>query len=204
MRPPVARWAVLVGVVLILALFVLPAVAEEEQAAAQGTEPVLELPEAEERPRPAAWDRWSEERRRQWTERMDRAREAVRKREQTRLNAAVMAMERAAAEGVPIDQAERMAVTGLDEGLPPEEFDNLGRFVRNRVQQGLRGEALADAIHEQIRQRQQQRWQEREDRRPQRPQEEQRPSDPADRRDEDDTPAPRRGRPDAVPGRGRR
>jgi len=159
------KWVVVAAALLALGLSVLPAAANEQKAE---TAPALEAPKAKERPRPAAWDRWGETKRQQWTRRMERAREAVRKHEQARLNAAVSAMEQTAAEGVPVEEAEQMAKTGLDEGLQPEEFGNLGKFVKSRVQQGLRGQQLADAIHQQIKLRHQQRWEERERKRQQR------------------------------------
>lgn len=159
MRVDAMKWAVVVAALLAVGLSVLPVTAEEEEAQ---TGPTLEVPAKKERPRPAAWDRWNEEQRQRWTRRMERAREAVRRQEQARLNAAINAMEQTAAEGVPLEDAEQMAKTGLDEGLQPDEFENLGQFVKNRVQGGLRGQELADAIHQRIRVRKQQRWEERE------------------------------------------
>jgi hypothetical protein len=159
------KWVVVVAALLALGLSVLPVTAEEEEP---GTGPSLEVPAKKERPRPAAWDRWNEEQRQRWTRRMERAREAVRRQEQARLNAAINAMEQTAAEGVPVEEAEQMARTGLDEGLQPDEFENLGQFVKSRVQQGLRGQELADAVHQRIRMRKQQRWEERDRKRQER------------------------------------
>jgi len=106
---------------------------------------------------PPGWESWSNAKRQQWKHDLERAKNAVRKHAEARLNAALGALEMAARKGVPLQQAEETAKAGLDNGLGPFDFEPLGKFVVERVKAGVKGEALARAIHEQINRRRQER-----------------------------------------------
>jgi len=106
---------------------------------------------------PPGWAGWRQERRAEWRRRLARSRNAVRRHARRREDAAVRALEMAARKGVPLADAEQMARTGIDEGLAPEDFGPLGRTVSAWARQGLHGEELAAAVHQEVRRRQEKR-----------------------------------------------
>lgn len=106
---------------------------------------------------PPGWKNWDDAKRQQWKHGLDRAKNAVRKHAEARLNAALRALEMGARKGVPLQDAEKMAKTGLEHGLGPFDFNPLGKFVVERVKAGVKGEELSKAIHEQLKRRQQER-----------------------------------------------
>lgn len=106
---------------------------------------------------PPGWKSWDNARKQQWKHGLNRAKNAVRKRTEARLNAALRALEMAARKGVPLHNAEQTANAGLENGLGPFDFEPFGKFVTERVKAGVKGEELAEAIHKEIRRRQQER-----------------------------------------------
>ena len=106
---------------------------------------------------PPGWKNWDDAKRQQWKHGLDRAKNAVRKHAEARLNASLRALEMAARKGVPLQDAEKMAKTGLERGVGPFDFDPLGKFVVERVRAGVKGEELSKAIHEELNRRQQER-----------------------------------------------
>ena len=114
---------------------------------------------------PPGWDQLNEEQKQHWTGGLKRAKKAVTEHARRRENAALRAMEMAARKGVPVSDAENMAKTGLDEGLPPQDFEPLGKSVSAWTKQGLRGKDLAAAIHQEVRRRQEERRRMREQKR---------------------------------------
>lgn len=106
---------------------------------------------------PPGWKTWDGAKRKQWKHGLDRAKKAVRKHAETRLNASLRALETAARKGVPLYHAEKMAKAGLDDGLGPSDFEPLGKFVVERVKAGVKGEGLSKVIHEELNRRRQQR-----------------------------------------------
>jgi hypothetical protein len=56
--------------------------------------------------------------------------------------------------GAPIEAAEAMANAGLEQGLDAKDFEPLGRFVAEQHANGLKGKALAEAIHAEVLRRQ--------------------------------------------------
>jgi hypothetical protein len=106
---------------------------------------------------PPGWKTWDDAKRKQWKHGLDRAKKAVRKHAETRLNASLRALEAAARKGVPLYHAEKMAKAGLDDGLGPFDFEPLGKFVVERVKAGVKGEGLSKVIHEELNRRRQQR-----------------------------------------------
>ena len=111
---------------------------------------------------PPGWAGWKQERREEWRRGLARSRDAVRRHARRREDAAVRALEMAARRGVPLADAEQMARTGIDEGLAPEDFEPLGRTVSAWAKEGLHGEELAAAVHQEIRRRQEERRRPRE------------------------------------------
>ncbi len=103
---------------------------------------------------PPGWENWDVAKRQTWKHGLERAKDAVKKHEQKRLEAALRALEKAARKGLPLTQAEKMAKAGLERGLGPFDFEPLGKFVVEKHQQGLKGEELAETIHQQIKHRQ--------------------------------------------------
>lgn len=103
---------------------------------------------------PPGWENWDEAKRQSWKHGLARAKEAIKKHEQKRLEAALRALEKSARKGLPLDKAEKMVKTGLDHGLGAGDFEPLGKFVKAKHQQGLKGEELAEAIHQEVKHRQ--------------------------------------------------
>ena len=106
---------------------------------------------------PPGWENWDNAKKQQWQHGLNRAKNAVRKHTEARLNASLRALEMAARKGTPLNHAEEMAKAGLERGLGPFDFEPLGKFVVERVRAGLKGEDLATTIHQEINRRQQQR-----------------------------------------------
>jgi len=106
---------------------------------------------------PPGWKNWDDAKRQQWEHGLNRAKNAVRKHTETRLNAALRALEMSARKGVPVHHAEEMAKAGLEQGVGPFDFEPLGKFVVERVKAGVKGEELARAIHEETNRRRQER-----------------------------------------------
>lgn len=106
---------------------------------------------------PPGWKNWDDAKRQQWKHGLDRAKNAVRRHTEARLNASLRALEMAARKGVPLQEAENMAKTGLERGLGPIDFDLLGKFVVERVRAGVKGKGLSKAIHEELNLRQRER-----------------------------------------------
>ena len=106
---------------------------------------------------PPGWKNWDGAKRQGWQQGLGRAKDAVRKHTEARLDAALRALEMAARKGLPLEHAEQMAKTGLERGLGPFDFEPLGKFVVERVRQGVKGEDLAETIHEEINRRRQER-----------------------------------------------
>ncbi|MBA7676598.1 hypothetical protein ES703_84842 [subsurface metagenome] len=106
---------------------------------------------------PPGWEKWDDAKRQQWGHGLNRAKDAVRKHAEARLNAALRALEMAARKGVPLHHAEETTKAGLDRGLGPFDFEPLGKFVVERVREGTKGRNLSRAIHEEINRRRQER-----------------------------------------------
>jgi len=111
---------------------------------------------------PPGWSNWDKPKRQEWQRGLARAKAAIRKREEARLAAALRALEMAARKGAPISTSEEMVKAGLEHGLGPFDFEPLGKFVVEKVRQGLRGEKLSKAVHEEVRRRQEQHHRRRE------------------------------------------
>ena len=63
---------------------------------------------------PPGWKSWDNTRKQQWKHGLNRAKNAVRKRTETRLNAALRTLEMSARKGVPLQYAEQTANAGLE------------------------------------------------------------------------------------------
>ena len=103
---------------------------------------------------PPDWKNWDVAKRQTWKHGLEQAKDAVKKHEQKRLEASLRALEKAAREGLPLAHAEEMAKAGLECGLGPFDFEPLGKFVVEKHRQGLKGEELAETIHQEIKHRQ--------------------------------------------------
>ncbi len=112
---------------------------------------------------PPGWKNWDAGKRQRWEHGLGRAKNAVRKHTEARLDAALRALEIAARKGTPLDHAEKMAKAGLEHGLGPFDFEPLGKFVIERVKDGVKGEELSMAIHEEVSRRRQERQKLREE-----------------------------------------
>jgi hypothetical protein len=153
-------------------LFVGPAISEDDRPGSRSTERSRARREGyiddrsaggqEERKQdlktefPPGWEQWDSVKRQQWRQGLSHAKNAVRKYARARLDAALHSLEAAARQGVAFDDAENMAMAGLDGGLEPLDFEPLGEFVVEKVKGGLKGRELTEAIHEEIDRRQQQ------------------------------------------------
>lgn len=87
------------------------------------------------------------------TKELDAAKERLRRHSDERLKAAERAMDAVTTGGVSVADAEDIISTGIDSGLEPDDFDQLGKYVGELHSRGLKGTALADAIHVRIRER---------------------------------------------------
>ncbi len=106
---------------------------------------------------PPGWKNWDNAKKQKWEHGLNRAKNAVRKHTETRLNAALRTLEMVARKGVPLHHAEQTAKAGLEHGLGPFDFEPFGKFVVERVKAGVKGEELARAIHEETNRRRQER-----------------------------------------------
>jgi hypothetical protein len=146
----------------------LPLVWGPSQAAAEAEEgaPAAAPAAAAEQARaahPAGWENWSAEKQQRWAQRLEGARKRVREHARARERAAVGALEVAAGEGAPLENAEQAAKAGLDEGLAPADFEPLGHSVSQWTKEGLKGQDLAERIHQEIQRRREVRRQLREE-----------------------------------------
>ena len=106
---------------------------------------------------PPGWKNWDEAKRQQWRRSLELAKSAVRKDTESRLAAALRALERVARKGVPISSAAEMAKAGIEHGLGPFDFEPMGKFVVEKVRQGLRGKDLSNEIRKEVVRRQEER-----------------------------------------------
>jgi len=110
---------------------------------------------------PPGWENWDEAKRKDWQECLSRATEAIEQHEKARLKAALVVLEKAARKGVSLELAQNTVKEGLDQGLGPSDFEPLGKFVLTKHQEGLKGEELAEAIHQEVKDRQAEREKDR-------------------------------------------
>ena len=89
------------------------------------------------------------------------AKARVRAKIQARLDAALQAMEQSHKQGTPVEAAEEMASSGLQQGLDAKDFGPLGKFVADQHAGGLKGKELAGAIRGEVQRRQEARKQDR-------------------------------------------
>jgi hypothetical protein len=89
------------------------------------------------------------------------AKARVRAKIQARLDAALQAMEQSHKQGTPVEAAEEMASSGLQQGLDAKDFEPLGKFVASQHAGGLKGKELSGAIRSEVQRRQAARKQDR-------------------------------------------
>jgi hypothetical protein len=89
------------------------------------------------------------------------AKARVRAKIQARLDAALQAMEQSHKQGTPVEAAEEMASSGLQQGLDAKDFEPLGKFVASQHAGGLKGKELSGAIRSEVHRRQAARKQDR-------------------------------------------
>lgn len=121
---------------------------------------------------PRGAEDWDQQRREDWDRRLEDARERVRERArrvegygEPDVESAVISVEAAAREGVPVEQAEAAVNHALGAGLPGREIeqltralaygvgrgvaaDELSRFATGQIAAGQRGDDLAVAIYQ--------------------------------------------------------
>ena len=127
---------------------------------------------------PPGWEKWTDEDRDGWQKRLGEAKKQLRDKAKKAggvsnrdLSSALISMEMAAVRGVPIRNAYEAMERAIQRGLKAREletvtramaygvgkevdFDQLGEFVANRLDEGLRGDQLATEIYREIARRQ--------------------------------------------------
>jgi len=130
---------------------------------------------------PPGWEKWTDEERDGWQKQLGEAKKQLRNEaKKTKsfsnrdLNSALISMEVAAVRGVPIRNASEAMERAMKKGLKAREletaakamaygvgkevdFDQLGEFVANRLNEGLRGDQLATEIYKEIARRHEER-----------------------------------------------
>jgi hypothetical protein len=106
--------------------------------------------EAWQKEEPPGWKQWSDRQKEEWRRGLDHARVAIREHAKVREEAALRGVEMAARKGVPLTEAEEMAVMALDGGLDPADYDALAQSTANSVKEGLKGRDLAHAVQQEI------------------------------------------------------
>jgi len=123
---------------------------------------------------PPGWGKWSKEKRKEWEKELRKAREKVRNRVKNLkefsaedANSALLSIERAARKGVPIKYALGFVEEALEKGIRGRgietatramaygvgkeiDFEQLGKFVHKKLEEGLRGDNLSVEIYKEI------------------------------------------------------
>ena len=130
---------------------------------------------------PPGWAKWSDEKKTEWQHKLREAKEKVRRKakkakgfSKASPERALLSLEMAARAGVPIKHAGDLVEKAMEKGIRGRgietatramaygvgkeiDFDRLGKFVRKKLDQGLRGDDLAMAIHKEIERRHEER-----------------------------------------------
>ncbi len=133
---------------------------------------------AKKRKLPPGWSNWKRQKRARWEKDLKHATSAVRRRagrerglEEDMLESALLSLDRAARAGVPVNDARDIILNAVEEGLDGEDierasraaaygvgkgmdFDELGSYVNEMLDGGLRGNELAIEIYREVVRRQ--------------------------------------------------
>ncbi len=135
---------------------------------------------------PPGWDKWNDEKKKAWQKELGEAKESIRRKAKkvkrfsgTRLDRALVSVETAARKGVPIKHARGVVQKAMEKGIKGKgieaairamaygvgkaiDFEQLGKFVHKKLDQGLRGDDLTMEIHRKIERLHEQRFKARE------------------------------------------
>lgn len=96
---------------------------------------------------PDGFDKLDDVAKRAWEKGVDAATKELKDEAAKRLEAAARALRGAAAAGMDPQEAKVVVVAGMDAGFAEEDYKNFGQWVKAQHGKGLKGKALADAIH---------------------------------------------------------
>ena len=108
---------------------------------------------------PPGWDKWTKEKRKGWQKNLKEAK--------SDLESALLSVEMSARKGVPIKHTKAIVVAAMANGVKAEgiekatravaygvgrevDFDQLGKYVNEKLDEGLKGDNLAIEIYEEV------------------------------------------------------
>jgi hypothetical protein len=104
-------------------------------------------PQDDEKIFPEDWDTLDAVGKRSWEAGVNAATQELKDEAARRLEAAARALRRTVACGVEPKEAKLIVIEGMNCGYTDQDYNNLGLWVKAQTEKGLRGKALADAIH---------------------------------------------------------
>ncbi|MFH0888871.1 MAG: hypothetical protein V1871_06655 [Planctomycetota bacterium] len=99
---------------------------------------------------PPGWKTWDAAKQRDWEHGLERAKNAIKRHGQEKVESALRPLDAMARKGVPLEDAQNAAITLLDRGAVLSDFEPLGKFVVAKNQQGLKGKDLIEVITQEI------------------------------------------------------
>lgn len=99
---------------------------------------------------PPGWKTWDAAKQRDWEHGLERAKNAIKRHGQEKVESALRPLDVMARKGVPLEDAQNAAITLLDRGAVLSDFEPLGKFVVAKNQQGLKGKDLIEAVTQEI------------------------------------------------------
>jgi hypothetical protein len=96
---------------------------------------------------PLDFDKWDDVAKKAWEKGVDAATQELKDEAAKRLEAAAKALRQTAAGGVEVQEAKKVVIEAMDAGYTADEYKNLGQWIKAKHAEGLKGKALADAIH---------------------------------------------------------
>lgn len=99
---------------------------------------------------PLDFDKWDDVAQKAWEKGVEAATAELKDEAAKRLEAAAKALRGAAVGGVDAQEAKKIVVEGMDAGFTADDYKNLGQWVKAKHAEGLKGKALADAIHGEV------------------------------------------------------
>ncbi len=130
---------------------------------------------------PPGWEKWSDEKQRGWEKRLEEAKsrlkgsgKKIKDLSEEDLHSALLSVEAAARKGVPIEHARDLVEKAMEKGIRGRgletatramaygvgkevDFEQLGKFVDQKLDAGLRGDELSVEIYKEIARRHEER-----------------------------------------------
>ena len=99
---------------------------------------------------PPGWGTWDKAKQRDWEHGLERAKDAIKKHGQEKAEAVLGPLDTLARKGVPVEDAQNVAIALLDQAAVSSDFEFLSKFVIEKNQQGLKGKDLIESVIQEI------------------------------------------------------